>query len=96
MGVIFQGLILQYHDPFLGGIVTSSEFKNRPPDSSQPVRIFTLGQFAIMIGDSPLGPRGMSRRRPLELLKGLIALEGRKAHAIQLAESIWPDCTGRT
>ena len=74
--------------------MTTFEFINRSSDSSQPVRIFTLGQFAIMIGDKPLGPKGMTRRRPLELLKGLIALEGRNAHAIQLAESIWPDSEG--
>jgi two-component SAPR family response regulator len=59
-----------------------------------PVRIYTLGDFSIEIDDQPLQFAGKTQKKPLELLKVLIALGGRNISKMQLAEELWPDAEG--
>jgi len=73
-----------------------------PPDAAAAhlqqwpwdVRVRTLGQWSIEIDDEPLRFVGKVQKRPLELLKTLIALGGRAVHESQLAEALWPDAEG--
>jgi DNA-binding SARP family transcriptional activator len=61
-----------------------------------PVRIFTLGRFAILIdGQQPDFGR-KSPQRPLSLLKALIAFGGRRINCGRLAAALWPDADGDT
>lgn len=59
-----------------------------------PVRVSTLGGFSIFKDDQPLSFKGKAPRRPLELLKVLIALGGRDVREERLSEIIWPDAEG--
>jgi LuxR family transcriptional regulator, maltose regulon positive regulatory protein len=57
-------------------------------------RIYTLGGFSIDQNDKPMTLSGKGQKKPLELLKTLIALGGREVGALQLTEALWPDADG--
>lgn len=59
-----------------------------------PVRLHTLGRFGIEIDGVPLTFTHKAQRRPLDLLKVLIARAGRKVAVAELAEILWPDAEG--
>ncbi|WP_310446445.1 BTAD domain-containing putative transcriptional regulator [Thiobacillus sp.] len=56
-----------------------------------PVRIFTLGRFAVLLDDQPVACAGKAQKRPLQLIKALIAHGGRGVSATTLAQSLWAD-----
>lgn len=58
------------------------------------IRVRTLGTWSVEIDGEPLRFSGKVQKRPLELLKALIALGGRAVHESQLAEALWPDADG--
>lgn len=58
------------------------------------VKIYTLGAFAIVCGQQPVVFSGKLPRRPLALLKALIAFGPRPATEERLAEAFWPDADG--
>lgn len=67
------------------------------PDIEQwpwPVRIHTLGQFSLLLDDQPLYFQGKTQKKPLELLKCLIAYGGKKVSQTVLAGQLWPDLEG--
>ena len=59
-----------------------------------PVRIYTLGHFSVEIDNQPLEFIGKVQKKPLELLKALLALGGRNIRHETLAEMLWPDSDG--
>ncbi len=59
-----------------------------------PVRIFTMGQFAIVIDGQPLAFRGKSQVKVLDLLKVLVASGGRDVSECHLLDTLWPDAEG--
>ena len=59
-----------------------------------PIRIHTLGRFAILLDDVPLQLPPRAPKKPLELLKALIALGGRGVAIDALSQHLWPDQEG--
>jgi LuxR family maltose regulon positive regulatory protein len=59
-----------------------------------PVKIYTLGRFSVEIDGGPLSFPGKSQKKPLDLLKALIALGGREVDFTALMGILWPDATG--
>ena len=59
-----------------------------------PVKIHTLGRFAVERYGKPLRSSGKAQHKPLDLLKALIALGGEEVNARQLTEALWPDAEG--
>jgi LuxR family transcriptional regulator, maltose regulon positive regulatory protein len=55
------------------------------------VRIRSLGSFQIEIGGEPLRFEGKPQRKPLELLKVLLALGARDVRDERLSAILWPD-----
>jgi DNA-binding SARP family transcriptional activator len=69
--------------------------RSLPRSSTQAiVRVFTLGRFALEVNGRPLRFAGKLPRKPLELLKALVALGGDSVPVEQLSESLWPDLDG--
>ena len=67
------------------------------PDLEQwpwPVKVYTLGRFGLLVDDRPVEFGRKVQRRPLALLKALIALGGREVPEARLAELLWPDVDG--
>jgi ATP/maltotriose-dependent transcriptional regulator MalT/DNA-binding SARP family transcriptional activator len=56
-----------------------------------PVRVYTLGRFAVLLDGEPLTFAGKAQKRPLQLLKALIALGGRGVSAGELARAVWEE-----
>jgi len=72
-----------------------------PPDAYRfsdhwpfPVKIHSLGSFQLMKDGQPLRFEGKPPRKPLELLKVLIALGGREVRDERLSAILWPDAAG--
>ncbi len=55
-----------------------------------PLKIYTLGRFSVLIHGKPLIFAGKAQKKPLELLKGLIAFGGREVREDKLACALWP------
>ncbi len=59
-----------------------------------PVKLYTLGRFGLVVNDQPVTFGRKAQRKPLELLKMLIAWGGRDVHQTQIADALWPDADG--
>ena len=57
-------------------------------------RIYTLGPFRIERHGEVLGGSGKAQRRPLELLKVLIAYGGEKVSESRIVDALWPRIDG--
>ncbi len=59
-----------------------------------PLKIYTLGQFKIELEGKPMMFSGKVQKKPLDLLKALIAFGGKDVSETQLADVLWPDAEG--
>jgi DNA-binding SARP family transcriptional activator len=55
------------------------------------VRISALGRFRVYVNDKPLAFATKVQRKPLEMLKVMIALGGKGVREDSICESLWPD-----
>ncbi len=58
------------------------------------IKIFTLGRFAVLKEGRPLAFARKVQRKPLALLKAVIALGGRNVREDRLLDALWPDAEG--
>ncbi|HEX7926022.1 MAG TPA: BTAD domain-containing putative transcriptional regulator, partial [bacterium] len=66
-----------------------------PSESPEPrVRVHVLGRFLVEVDGEALALSPRGKRKPLELLKVLIALEGAQASVAEITETLWPDAEG--
>lgn len=59
-----------------------------------PVRIYTLGRFEILRENKPLHFPRKAQKKPLDLLKVLIASGGQDVPAERLIDALWPEADG--
>ncbi len=59
-----------------------------------PVRIEALGRFRVEREGAPLGGSTTGPRRPLDLLRALVACGGREVRRERLADLLWPEAEG--
>jgi len=59
-----------------------------------PLKIHTLGRFEILQDDQPLTFVGKAQKKPLEMLKALIAGGGANVPTEYLTDALWPDADG--
>lgn len=59
-----------------------------------PLKIHTLGQFALQVNGEPLTFSRKAQKRPLDLLRMLIALGGARVDTSTLTGLLWPDAEG--
>ena len=57
-------------------------------------RVLTLGGFRLLRHDEPLASTGKAQRRPLELLKLLIACGGEQVAESRIIDALWPRVDG--
>ena len=60
-------------------------------DMSPPIAIFTLGRFEVLLNGAPLRFVFKVPRKPLALLKALLAGGRQGVNQNALCDSIWPD-----
>ena len=61
-----------------------------------PVKVHTLGRFELHINCEQVRFSGKVQKKPLEMLKALVALGGAEAREGQIADMLWPDTEGDT
>ena len=59
-----------------------------------PIRIHTLGGFALKLDGVPVRSARKAQKKPLELLKVLVAQGGHEVNAAAIAEMLWPEAEG--
>jgi LuxR family transcriptional regulator, maltose regulon positive regulatory protein len=59
-----------------------------------PIKIFTLGRFEVLRDGEPVRFARKVQRRPLALLKALIAFGGRSVREELVMDALWPDAEG--
>jgi LuxR family transcriptional regulator, maltose regulon positive regulatory protein len=62
-----------------------------PPGWPWPIKVRCLGGFEILKDDEPLRFEGKAQRRPLAMLKALIALGARDVPEDRLIEAVWAE-----
>jgi two-component SAPR family response regulator len=58
------------------------------------IKIYSLGRFEVLIDGKRFCPTGKAQRKPLDLLKCLIAHGGRKVSSSTIIRFLWPDSEG--
>lgn len=56
-----------------------------------PIKIYTLGPFRLLKDGKSIEYPGKAQRRPLELLKAIVALGGKSVDTPVIASMLWPD-----
>jgi len=59
-----------------------------------PIKIFTLGGFRLVKNDSPSHLSRKTQKRPLSMVKALIALGGEEVREEQISDALWPEADG--
>jgi ATP/maltotriose-dependent transcriptional regulator MalT/DNA-binding SARP family transcriptional activator len=59
-----------------------------------PIKIFTLGRFEVMRDGEPVRFARKAQRKPLALLKTLIAFGGRTVREDLVMDALWPEAEG--
>jgi DNA-binding SARP family transcriptional activator len=59
-----------------------------------PIRIRALGGFEIEVNDSPVVAMGKAQRKPIALLKVVIALGHPAVREREVADALWPEAEG--
>ena len=85
--------------PYVQELVRKRKLVPHPPPLDVenwpwPVRIYTLGRFEIMRDGKPLTFSRKVQKRPLSLLKALVAFGGRGVREEPLADAVWPEAEG--
>ena len=85
--------VLDLEPVSISGVVPYTNFPESPADCCR-MRIHFLGQFQIFRYGRSLSLGRKKPKRPLDLLKLLIASGGVRADTTRLCESLWPDADG--
>jgi DNA-binding SARP family transcriptional activator len=56
-----------------------------------PLKVLTLGRFAVLRDDEPARLGGRAQQRPLEMLQVLIALGGKEVPEARISDVLWPE-----
>jgi LuxR family maltose regulon positive regulatory protein len=59
-----------------------------------PLKIYTFGEFKILRDDKPLRYSRKAPKKPLELLRVIVALGGKNLSEERLMDVLWPDAEG--
>jgi two-component SAPR family response regulator len=59
-----------------------------------PLKVYTLGRFALHKGDGPVQFSRKVQQKPLMMLKALVALGGREVLEERLTDVLWPESDG--
>jgi DNA-binding SARP family transcriptional activator len=59
-----------------------------------PAKIYTLGRFEIVMDGEKLHFTGKEQKKPLELIKALIARGGRDVPVERITDALWPEAEG--
>jgi DNA-binding response OmpR family regulator len=76
------------------GVSGLKQQAGEPEEAASPLRVHTLGRFALQVNGQPLTFSRKAQKKPLDLLKMLIALGGERVEITTLTGLLWPDAEG--
>ena len=76
------------------GVLRAKSEAPKSDAASWPLKIYTLGQFALLCDGKPLALSRKVQKRPLDLLKLMVASGGKGVETSALFELLWPDAEG--
>lgn len=76
--------------PSMAGHLAALSYEDWP----YPLKIYTLGKFEIHRQGQPLVFTGKVQKKPLDMLKAIIAFGGDEVPEEELIDALWPDATG--
>jgi DNA-binding SARP family transcriptional activator len=79
------------------GLMPPPEGENDPVSLEEwpyPLKIYTLGRFEIVRDGVPLVFSGKVQKKPLEMLKAIVAMGGTHVPVVRLTDALWPDAEG--
>lgn len=65
-----------------------------PRNWPYPIKIYATGKFEILKDGKPLVFSGKAPKKPLEMLKTLVALGGKDITEESISDALWPDADG--
>jgi class 3 adenylate cyclase/DNA-binding SARP family transcriptional activator len=89
--VDFQGFV---HPVAAYGILGLKRPARAAETPAWPLKIYALGQFALQVQGQALTFSRKAQKRPLDLLRMLIALGGARVETSALTGLLWPDAEG--
>jgi CheY-like chemotaxis protein/class 3 adenylate cyclase/DNA-binding SARP family transcriptional activator len=89
--VDFQGFV---HPVAAYGVLRLKQPVSTPEGAAWQLRIHALGQFALQVQGQPLAFSRKAQKKPLDLLRMLIALGGVRVETSALTGLLWPDAEG--
>jgi len=78
----------------IANTAVSDNSSTAPSSPENRVRVFALGRFAVEVDGQPLRFGTKTQKRPLALLKLLVAMGAGTVRIEKLADSLWPDSDG--
>lgn len=79
---------------YVGELIRVRGLRPPSPDTQAwpwPIKVRTLGRFDILKNDQPLHAEGKTQRKPMALLKALIALGGADVPENKLIDIVWAE-----
>jgi len=95
--VLEEALAAGIETDLVSTIIRSFGLKASRPDMDNwpwPVKVYTLGKFEVLVDDKRFEPSRKSPRRPLALLKALVAFGGREVPKAKLVDALWTEEDG--
>jgi DNA-binding SARP family transcriptional activator len=94
-----RALELGIEEPFVRAMVRSNDLMPKTPPLEiaswpWPVRVFTLGRFAVEVDGDPESPNRRVDGKPLLLIKLLVSFGEAEADPTTLADLLWPEGDG--
>ncbi len=92
-----QGIEVEYVRRLIAAHRLQPDPGSRIPENwPWPVKMYALGRFRIEVDGKPLEFSGKVRKKPLEMLKALIAFGGSDVPEDRISEALWPGAEGDT
>lgn len=88
-----EALRLEIEPPFVLQLIHQRGLQAVDPAAEHwpwPIRIRTLGVFSVIRDEVPLTFTGKTPKKPIALLKAIVALGGREVAESRLADMLWP------
>ena len=98
-GLCARALEAGIEEDYVRGLIQKRELvPESPPVEVEawpwPIKIFTLGRFEVLRNGEPVRFARKVQRKPLALLKALIAFGGRSVREELVMDALWPDAEG--
>ncbi len=71
-----------------------AEINDNISNIDKPIKISTLGQFNVQVGEQTLSYTRAGYNKPFDMLKAVIAFGGRQINRSRIIDTLWPDAEG--